>query len=399
MLKRVVGIFYLSVVSFCAYGQVIVLHDKEAVLTEGEAIHLFSAARPVVESVLSDTVRFWRADIFHFNNRSLLTMPGLFDVFEYREGTWVNLYGRPFIGYNFGAFKFINNNRIHSIGGYGYWRLVGEVTSFDETLGEWNLIQGTKDLPYGIVFPMKGHLVVLAEDALYKLYLNDNSIKKYRSSGVSDMYNILDGRFLSDIYDGENYAILLMDTFFLVDKVNEQIYIDESRYPWSLWLDKEKPHLHIYEDIIAVYDIDFKLITKIPFTINKQSSRLFLDTSAVRQEVSYKWTITGVIVLAILIISFFLWRRRPSKFSSDKHNHPLLIKLREFDGQRVSTEKLDELFEIPDFLSNEAQRLRRSQAIKELNTIHKDLTGKDLIFRIRNTEDQRRFFYEINFSD
>lgn len=399
MLKRVVSIFYLSVVSFCAYGQVIVLHDREAVLTEDEAIHLFSAARPVVDDILSDTINFWRADIFHFNNRSLLTIPGLFDVFEYKDSTWNNLYGRPYIGYNFGAFKFINKNSLNSIGGYGYWRLVGEVTTFDETLGEWNLIQGTKDLPYGIVFPMKDHLIVLAEDAIYKLTLIDNTIERYRSSGASEMYNILDGRFLSDIYDGDNYAILLMDTFLLVDKVNEQIYIDESRYPWSIWLDKEKPHLHIYEDIIAVYDIDLNLVTKIPFTINKHSSRLFLDTSSIRQDTGRNWTILGLIVFAGLVISFVFWQFKPSRSKTKKRNHPLLIKLHPYNGQRVSTEKLDQIFEIPDFLSNEAQRLRRSQTIKELNTIHKDLTGKDLIFRIRDSTDQRRFIYEISFSD
>jgi len=50
-------------------------------------------------------------------------------------------------GYNFGAFNFIHNDSLFSLGGYGFWTFNGMLRYYDEKNGQWSILANNKTLP------------------------------------------------------------------------------------------------------------------------------------------------------------------------------------------------------------------------------------------------------------
>jgi len=50
-------------------------------------------------------------------------------------------------GYNYGAFSFCYNNNIYNIGGYGYWRMNGQLRIFNQDARQWDIVKLNKEIP------------------------------------------------------------------------------------------------------------------------------------------------------------------------------------------------------------------------------------------------------------
>lgn len=50
-------------------------------------------------------------------------------------------------GYNIGSFGFSYQNRIYNLGGYGYWRMNGQLRVFNEHESEWDIVKLNKEIP------------------------------------------------------------------------------------------------------------------------------------------------------------------------------------------------------------------------------------------------------------
>lgn len=50
-------------------------------------------------------------------------------------------------GYNIGSFGFSYNNRIYNLGGYGYWRMNGQLRVFNEKASQWDIVKLNKEIP------------------------------------------------------------------------------------------------------------------------------------------------------------------------------------------------------------------------------------------------------------
>lgn len=57
-----------------------------------------------------------------------------------------------FDGYNFGAFNFVYNDTIFSLGGYGFWQFNGMLRYYNERQHGWSLIQSNKSIPLRLWF-------------------------------------------------------------------------------------------------------------------------------------------------------------------------------------------------------------------------------------------------------
>lgn len=57
-----------------------------------------------------------------------------------------------FDGYNFGAFNFVYNDTIFSLGGYGFWQFNGMLRYYNEKQHGWSLIQSNKSIPIRLWF-------------------------------------------------------------------------------------------------------------------------------------------------------------------------------------------------------------------------------------------------------
>ncbi len=50
-------------------------------------------------------------------------------------------------GYNIGSFGFSYNNRLYNLGGYGFWRMNGQLRVFNEKESEWDIVKLNKEIP------------------------------------------------------------------------------------------------------------------------------------------------------------------------------------------------------------------------------------------------------------
>lgn len=61
-------------------------------------------------------------------------------------GNWERIDKTKYSGDRFGAYTFIYNDTLFSIGGYGYWRVTGALRYFDEYTREWSIIRLNKNI-------------------------------------------------------------------------------------------------------------------------------------------------------------------------------------------------------------------------------------------------------------
>jgi hypothetical protein len=111
-----------------------------------------------------------------------------------------------------------------------------------------------------------------------------------------------------------------------------------------------------------------------------------------QQQVQMIGVIFSLLILTILII--YSYKSRQKRFITtplpilEKHNY--FDKVAASAGNTLRTHEMDELFDI-DKLSYDSRKLKRHRLIQEINKKH-----PDLIQRIKDKEDQRKYLYIIN---
>ena len=88
--------------------------------------------------------------IVEAKDKKYLLPDGRSDVFEWRNGNWVNLYNFFHHGYNYGSYKFVFNDEIYSFGGYGFWRPHGDLIKFLWDRNEWEIVSYGNGDPEGL---------------------------------------------------------------------------------------------------------------------------------------------------------------------------------------------------------------------------------------------------------
>ena len=77
-------------------------------------------------------------DIYIFINGSGRLYKAIFGVNGLK---FIRLDSTINFGYNIGSFGFSYNNRIYSLGGYGYWRMNGQLRVFNEKAKQWDIVK------------------------------------------------------------------------------------------------------------------------------------------------------------------------------------------------------------------------------------------------------------------
>ena len=104
----------------------------------------------------------------------------------------------------------------------------------------------------------------------------------------------------------------------------------------------------------------------------------------------------GVIFSLVMLTTLFIYsyKARRKRFTEtelpvlEKHNY--YDKISTCSGKTLRTHEMDELFDI-EKLSYDSRKLKRHRLIQEINKKH-----PDLIQRIKDKEDQRKYLYIIN---
>lgn len=141
--------------------------------------------------------------------------------------------------------------------------------------------------------------------------------------------------------------------------------------------------------------VDLGVSQKINFKLDSIYKNL-QDVSypIVKESRSIIYTLTFLFLLLIGIAWHYRSKQAENQTTTSL-DHPILIRLMEYSGQTLSQEQLDIAFGIDQINPAETQRSKRSNLIKEINHEFYKIRGVELVSRIQDPTDKRKFLYQI----
>ena len=151
------------------------------------------------------------------------------------------------------------------------------------------------------------------------------------------------------------------------------------------------------------YTLSFKISSNQYFANNETNFLYYntkkglkrIDISKKIKEIKndrYVCIYTFIIIFLILGFSYLFIKRKSLiiKGTSSIEKHSFYEKIIAYEGQPLRTHQIDELFDIQK-LSYDSRKLKRHRLIQEINKKH-----PNLIQRVKDNEDQRKYLYIIN---
>jgi len=74
----------------------------------------------------------------------------------------------------------------------------------------------------------------------------------------------------------------------------------------------------------------------------------------------------------------------------------MIVRLLNYSGQKLSQEELDKILEIDNIISIDTMKSRRAALFNEINKEYSIKRGTDLITRVPDPLDKRKFLYYIS---
>lgn len=371
-----------------------------------ELYPMFRKSFEIKDSFVNNKMNFYKMYIFKIKDKKYLTIDGRFDVYEWKNNNWVNLYKKQFNGYNNHSKKFVYNNEIYSFGGYGYWRCHGDLIKFLWDRNEWEIVVYGDEEPVGngYAFFFNGKLNVINPVRFIDGYLSQ---RKISSSFSIDMKTLktkeLNTTFNRDFdigpkywFETENYYLLLEKPDMLIDKKTTTSYVNGLRTFDCLWKILSSDIL-IYSknDTLVMMDRNMKL--KCRYDMAEEVKKY---KPVVKNNAGIKLLVGFSVLLALATTGYLYFRqkRRSQKAVNSiiKFDDPRIEELSGLSVRQISVEELDVILGIQNIRNSETQRFKRSQIINSINQEAFHKTGKVLISRIQDPEDKRRFLYRIN---
>ncbi len=397
-------IIFLLVVFFSAWnsGAQITYLDKAPYCDENELKLLFEKSLIVKRSLIKnagDPLPLVLT-ILEIGNKIYLLPDGSFRVYEWRDSTWVNLYRKNNTAYNFASQKFAYKGDLYSFGGYGYWRQHGDLIRFDWEKSEWEIVpyEHYPDGGNGPVFVRDSFLYVIEptrfNDGLMEQAQKLPSYAVDLHSGKTKKYNhpelFYDARGVNISIGTENYLYLGHQPTYIFDKTTLQFYSSDLN-PFI----ETQSLTYITGDRVRFYSGDLNLVA------DYDLAKIILDFKKMKKD---PWSFNNILIATAissvvpigLLIYFRRNRRRKNGLKDLVFDQPLIHILLEWQGQSITSDKLDELLNIHDIRSAETLRFKRSQLINQVNLEYRSKAGQKLVSRIQDPEDKRKFIYRIN---
>ena len=173
-------------------------------------------------------------------------------------------------------------------------------------------------------------------------------------------------------------------------------YVVHYKQHEMLVIDKNTLETHLVDEknTLPCYNIS-SIGNRLIFKKNKHTTELDIYQKLQelkQQKMQMIGLIFSLLILTILIIYNYKVRQKRIITSPlpvlEKHNY--YDKISTCSGKTLRTHEMDELFDI-DKLSYDSRKLKRHRLIQEINKKH-----PDLIQRIKDKEDQRKYLYIIN---
>jgi hypothetical protein len=342
-----------------------------------------------------------KLEIFEIGGTVYLLVDGRMNVFVFENGTWNDISRSVYHGYNYFSKKFVHASTLYSFGGYGFWKQHGDLIRFDRERKEWEAIpvQYKHDIGNGLSYQADSLLVVLlpsTKNQAYALQENYTSIYELNletgdvvqlSTNITALPN--DRRLA---IESDNFYLVHGATSFLIDKKTKSFKHGDLSYFHLLNTIQDSSIVIVRSDSLVFWNGPGKVQQKI-FDL----SASFSDLDGASKELfkSRNYFVLAIPFLLVMgLASYYFLRKRNNPGKST--THPFIAPLLVHNGELLDTETLDRIFGIERIIPSETQRHKRSSIINSINLEYRSIYGADLIKRIQDKEDKRRFLYKIN---
>ncbi len=400
------SIFRILIILASLISQVsaqIVFYDAPPYETEIDTRNFYSSSLKLIDSLISSGSQASRHEIFEIGSQKFLLIDGRLDVYQWQNLNWVNISKSMFHGYNFISKKFIWKGEIYSYGGYGFWREHGDLIKFDWNSNEWETVQ--LKIPYDI-----GNNVSFLQDSFLYI-INPKSRNQHINQSVTrneifkiNLNNLQVSNSESDIklstlkqairIETQHYFIASYSPLQIFQKEKEEYKFSDLTYLNKMFDHDLKSFFIIQEDSILLYANKNQIQ---PFIYNIKNIYAELPAIPVSIVANNNYT-NPIIWILVLFTILIITKLNTFKVDSSKKitfDHTFIGKLVELSGNTLTQEELDQVFEIDKIVPAETQRFKRSTLINEINLEYKSKKGFELINRIHDKQDKRKYEYKI----
>ena len=352
-------------------------------------------------------------------------------------------------GYNIGSFGFSYNNHLYNLGGYGYWRMNGQLRIFNDMAKQWDIIKLNQEIPI-LTGKTEGLIWYnISEKKIYTAYylLRDEAVKTKELEETKYVYDVMS----LDLQKNEWYKLgslnsYLKDNFSLIKPITispwgqlitigDKISLLDFKHNQILSLDVQKQY---YQSLIRSYfgsafyfkdstlfygnntnnSLDSVLMHYSDFIPTNE--KLYNDINESKfftKEVFY--ILLALITSSVLVLQLFFYRVR-AKAKEDMNEQKTQQTNSQYNSiQNVFQEKEIQLLQLLidnsilgrttsieeenkvlglSKLSSDLQKKHRSDIITSINKKYSVLKGSEepIIKKKRTEFDKRSFEYYID---
>ncbi len=380
----------------CDFSQAqVVIKDWDSQLDDLQFRSMCLSAKEIILSRNNDSRQIGRADIFPLDEMWYLTMEGMFDVYKWENQKWINLYESQYWGYNFSSLKFINNGNLYSFGGNGFWKVHGEIIKFYPHARQWDILQSTSTIPAGLGLPGFDELFILRKDSLSIFDFKNEMLSTISLPHFKDSIP----QFVNKkVIESKNFVLAINFHQFLLDKRNKSIH-QRDRGAFIFIHGQYDGYYHVVGDSVIVYNnkLEFKMAELINLDQEGYQQIYPLNTTTISEaESKVNYFLVGMVLILLGAGGYIYFFRRKKAVAGSEELQQLVDQLIQKIGTTLSSDELDQALNIPEYLSPENARYKRSKLVNEINEYYKITHSRDLIVRIKDPDDKRKFFYKIN---
>jgi hypothetical protein len=341
-----------------------------------------------------------------------------------------------FSGNNFNSSFFIYNDKIHSFGGYGYWRFNGQLRQFSEGF-EWDIIKLNKEVPLNtslsifdsssksLFFVQKKYVdesfgVNYSVSTVNKLDIENRIIENLGSLDVELEKSIIESPYVVQLNKPFGIVLLHQNKWILLNlKENKRYELNNGSLVSKLFGNSyyTPDVFYNYKDSIITYSHKVDSILK--FQISERDFKDLLQEAYIKQNNNY--TLYFIILFCFLVITtiVFFYKRKYKKSHAKPPTHTEKpIKAKEDIFNQVEKDLIEMIYSVSN--SNEqvtvdhvnkilglskknieVQKRTRREVINSINYKYKKVSGRDSDFiqSIRSENDKRYMNYFISKSN
>lgn len=422
----------------------------EALLKEKKEISYISWSRVNFFSTGDSTFDTYPQNLIKTKNDLFVFINGsgrIYKVYKDLNGlSFTRIDSTSHFGYNIGSFGFNYREKLYSLGGYGFWRMNGQLRVFNDREKEWDIIKLNKEIPF-ITGLTEG---LLWYDSKNEKFYNGFYIHKdeaVKSSGLGDseyIYEVmlldLKGKIWNKIGDLNPYIqkkiqqikpitmspwgqlVLIGEKIHLLDFKNNKILSLNINHPnYQTIIRSHWSSVFYFSDSTLIFANKNKIDSvKFKYSdFNNTNEPLFTKASSdgykflTAQNISYLFILISMLLLSYI---YFLRKRINLKNGNDNFvlksaSEPqtlfdeleiqlleLLIRNTE-SGKTTTTDEQNKVLGLSK-KNSEIQKKQRSDIILNINKKFAFITkNEEPIIQKRRTDiDKRAFEYFLEYS-